>query len=101
MLLQSHKGPIIIFPAIPKSWRNVAFQNLRTEGAFLISAEKREGNITTVDVFSEKGGLFQLINPFQSEKILLNGKTIDQNSFEDIVIKINTNPGQRFSLTEK
>lgn len=30
MLLQSHTGVIKIFPAIPKSWENVTFNQLRT-----------------------------------------------------------------------
>jgi alpha-L-fucosidase 2 len=41
LLLQSHKGFIEIFPAVPKDWHNISFKTLRTEGAFLISAKKR------------------------------------------------------------
>jgi len=100
MLLQSHNGPIRIFPAVPEPWQNVSFQNLRTEGAFIVSAKMRDENIQTVDVFSEKGGLFRLINPFESEKIYLNGGPIDQNSLGNSIIKINTRPGQRFILTQ-
>ena len=66
MLLQSHKGFIEIFPAIPQSWKDVSFTKLRTEGAFLISAKKENGVIDAVKIFSEKGGLMRLKLPFKT-----------------------------------
>ena len=41
MLLQSHNGIIKIFPAMPDVWQDASFVNLRTEGAFLISAVRK------------------------------------------------------------
>ena len=38
MLIQSHTGIVHLFPAIPNDWKNVSFNQLRTEGAFLISS---------------------------------------------------------------
>jgi alpha-L-fucosidase 2 len=64
MLLQSHTGVIKVFPAIPASWTNAKFENLRAQGAFLISAEKENGRVTKVHLFSEKGGNLRLENPF-------------------------------------
>ena len=55
MLLQSHGGTIRVFPALPGAWRNVAFAGLRAEGAFLVSAVRRDGRVTTVRVESLKG----------------------------------------------
>jgi alpha-L-fucosidase 2 len=34
MLIQSYAGFIEVLPAVPESWKNLAFENLRTEGAF-------------------------------------------------------------------
>jgi alpha-L-fucosidase 2 len=67
MLLQSHTGIVRIFPAIPESWKEVSFQTLRTEGAFLVSATRENGACTRVEIFAEKGGLLRLEDPF-SEK---------------------------------
>ena len=69
MLLQSHTGIIRVFPAIPASWKNVSFKNLRAYGAFLVSAEIESGNIKHVTVKSEKGGLLRIANPFGSDII--------------------------------
>ena len=56
MLLQSYSGVIEVFPAIPKTWKNLSFKNLRAEGAFLISAEMKDGETEKLVLFSEKGG---------------------------------------------
>jgi alpha-L-fucosidase 2 len=52
-----------VFPALPNTWRDVSFHNLRAEGAFLISAEKKEGVVKSVDVVAEKGGTINLKLP--------------------------------------
>lgn len=65
MLIQSHTGIVQIFPAIPPEWSNVSFTSLRTEGAFVISAQKKCGKVDKVEIFSEKGGILKLLNPFE------------------------------------
>jgi alpha-L-fucosidase 2 len=56
MLIQSYAGFIAIMPAIPATWNNVAFENLRTEGAFLVSAARKNGVTSFIKIKSEKGG---------------------------------------------
>ena len=58
MLIQSHAGYIEILPAIPKAWKDVSFYQLRTEGAFLVSADMKDGKITSIKAV--KGGLLNL-----------------------------------------
>lgn len=55
MLLQSWGDDIRVFPAVPKEWKDVTFHNLRTEGAFLISAVKRDGETKWIRVESLAG----------------------------------------------
>ena len=43
MMLQSWGGKIRVFPALPSAWQDIAFRDLRTEGAFLVSASRRNG----------------------------------------------------------
>lgn len=50
MLIQSHAGFIEIMPAIPAHWKNCSFKQFRTEGAFLVSAERLEGSLKTIQV---------------------------------------------------
>lgn len=56
MLLQSWGGRIRVFPAVAKVWANAQFHNLRCDGAFLVSAARRQDQTHWVTVFSEVGG---------------------------------------------
>ena len=56
MLLQSHSGIIRVFPATPQSWSDVSFDKLRAMGAFLVSAQKSDGELKNIQIISEKGG---------------------------------------------
>ena len=55
MLLQSWGGTLRIFPAIPGGWKEIAFHELRAEGAFLVSAVRRGGRTVLVKVQSLAG----------------------------------------------
>ena len=60
MMLQSHAGFIEVFPAVPNAWKDVSFQTLRAEGAYLVSAVRQNGLTKTVTINSEKGGTVKL-----------------------------------------
>jgi alpha-L-fucosidase 2 len=55
MLIQSHGGTIRVFPAVPDAWEDAVISELRTEGAFLVSAARREGRTQFVHVQSLAG----------------------------------------------
>ena len=55
MLLQSHSGTVRVFPAIPAAWKDAVFHNLRKEGAFLVSAERKNGQTRWVRLQSLAG----------------------------------------------
>jgi alpha-L-fucosidase 2 len=55
MLLQSWGDKINIFPAIPSAWKEAVFHDLLTEGAFLVSAERKNGKTRWVRIKSLAG----------------------------------------------
>ncbi len=55
MLLQSWGHKIQIFPAVPDEWPEVVFYDLRAQGAFLISAERKNGQTRWVRIKSLAG----------------------------------------------
>ena len=55
MLIQSWGGTIRVFPAMPVEWKDGVFHDLRTEGAFLVSAERRNGKTRWARVKSLAG----------------------------------------------
>ena len=61
MLIQCDHGFVKVFP----NWTgaDAKFENLRAKGCFLVSAEMKGGKVVRVEVKSEKGGRFRLVNP--------------------------------------
>ncbi len=55
MLLQSREGVIRVFPACPSKWQDVVFHDLRAEGAFLVSAERKGRKTRWVRIKSLSG----------------------------------------------
>jgi len=90
MLIQSHTGIIRVFPAIPEDWKDVSFENLRTIGAFLVSAKMENGELKEVMVKSEKGGKLKLYN-FFPERIYQQNESI---IFGEEIIEIDMKPNE-------
>lgn len=103
MLLQSHNGIIKIFPAVPSDWKDVSFENLRAEGAFLISARKEKGITDVFSIIATQGGTariklpfltfsiessekMEILKPSDNEKMILRfqkgGKVVIRNRYE-------------------
>ncbi|UCF37011.1 MAG: hypothetical protein JSU96_19805 [Acidobacteriota bacterium] len=81
MLLQSHGDTILVFPAIPEAWEDVAFSTLRAQGAFLVSASRSKGQVDRIEILSERGGKLRIaVPPFEK------------------VISRETTPGERIIL---
>lgn len=78
MLLQSWGNKIAVFPAIPKAWESTIFHDLRAEGAFLVSAERKGGKTAWVRIKSLAGEPC-LVQPNMSGKVSvqINGKAIE------------------------
>jgi len=52
---KEESGPIRIFPALPSTWKDVEFRDLRAEGAFLVSAKRTDGQTQWVRIKSLAG----------------------------------------------
>ena len=62
MLLQSNHGVMSIFPNWPKM-QDIAFYNLRADGAYLVSAEQKNGIIHNVRIVCERTGYLKVRLP--------------------------------------
>ena len=98
MLIQSHSGAVHIFPAVPVDWKDLSFRQLRTEGAFLVSAEKKAGQIQQIEINSTVGGQLRLINPFDHFNFKCSEpyELIGQN-----ILVFDTHPDQSILLSNK
>jgi hypothetical protein len=67
MLLQSWGGKIRVFPAVPSSWPDATFHQLRAEGAFLVSASRSAGRTEWIQIESLAGQPATLVADFLPE----------------------------------
>jgi len=103
MLVQSYQGYVQIFPAIPAAWSSVSFNQLRTEGAFLVSAKKQDGIVKELKVTSEKDGILLLKNPFGAHakyKVTLMG-AVQKNSEEEGMLRFDCKKGATVTVRLK
>lgn len=70
-MMQSYNGTIRLFPNWPKD-KDAEFHNLRSAGAFLVSASLREGRVDKVKIVSETGGLLKIVLPWEGTGTVTN-----------------------------
>jgi hypothetical protein len=103
MYLQSWGNKIRIFPAVPTDWKQGSFIDLRTEGAFLISAARDNGKTVFIQVKSEAGGLCRLQTGMDLNTIsvqTLAGQTVNYTITDAAngLIEMNTTQGDVIQL---
>ncbi|WP_405575618.1 glycosyl hydrolase family 95 catalytic domain-containing protein [Winogradskyella sp. Asnod2-B02-A] len=101
MMLQSWGGKIRVFPASPRKWKDVAFHDLRTQGAFLVSAKKVEGVTEFVSIKSLKGNACVVHVDFENPKFYIDGKSVSINQSEDGSYKIDLKQNESVIVTSK
>lgn len=90
-LVQGYNGTIRLFPNWPKD-KDASFNNLRTAGAFLVTAAQQDGIVTAVKIISEKGNPLHIILPWK------NGYVVTASGRKKItgqVLRIKTTPGEQ------
>jgi hypothetical protein len=97
MLLQSHDGVLRLFPVWPRS-QPARFGQLRARGAFLVSAECREGQVQSVRIRSEQGRDCVIQNPWPGEAwaIVRSGQMPERLQTQRASLP--TRPGETFEL---
>ena len=78
MLCMGHKGVLRLFPVWPKD-KNASFTNIRCWGAFLVSADLKNGVVRNVEIVSEKGRDCTMVNPWPGKNVTVyqNDKAIE------------------------
>ncbi len=97
MLLHTVRGRMCLFPAMPRVWQRAArFEKMRAEGAFLVTAEMRDGRIIFVEVFSEKGADLKLANNIAEEVVIRSGEKEERTKAK--VLTLQTKPGETITI---
>ena len=90
MLMQSHSNTIRIFPSVPKCIGDCAFQNLRAEGSFLVSARKNKGKTSHITIKSLAGGSCRITIYDFNDKAQLTFTTSKKVKIKTIRVAPNT-----------
>jgi len=100
MLIQSWGDKIRVFPACPDVWRDAAFYDLRTEGAFLVSAKRSGGKTLFIGIKSLAGEPCRLKSDL-AEPIVAEG--IPTNALRRVngLLEIDLKKGQEVVLRTK
>ncbi|MCK5462888.1 MAG: alpha-L-fucosidase, partial [Bacteroidales bacterium] len=73
MIIQSWGGTISVFPAASDAWDHMVFHDIRTEGAFLVSARRMNGITQFVRIKSLAGEPCRIIPGLEGE-VNVSGK---------------------------
>ncbi|MEV8421252.1 glycoside hydrolase family 95-like protein [Streptomyces niveus] len=65
MLVQSWGDTVRVFPAVPGAWQDAQIHNLRTQGAFMVSARRDGGRTEYVRVRSLAGEPLKLAHSLE------------------------------------
>ncbi|MDR3094199.1 MAG: hypothetical protein LBU62_06115 [Bacteroidales bacterium] len=97
MLCMGHQGVVRLFPVWPKN-KDASFHQIRVEGAFLVSAALKNGEVIDLSILSEKGRELNLLNPWKNRKVKVKGKK-GETVYEGERIKISTQAGVTYRFS--
>jgi alpha-L-fucosidase 2 len=104
MVLQSWGGTIRVFPGMPTAWADATIHNLRTEGAFLVSAVRKAGKTQFVRIKSLAGEPCRvapggLAGPFDVQSV--SGGAVDFHQNADGTLQITLAAGDDVVIITK
>lgn len=98
MLLQSWSGVIRVFPAVPQSWKEASFQDLRTKGAFLVSAVRKEGATQFIRVKSLAGAPLRIKTGWATPVHAMGKRTFKVTPQQNGVVEVDLKKGEEVIL---
>jgi len=97
MLLQGWGGVVRLFPATPAAWADAEFRDLWAEGGWKVSAERKAGKVTRLEITATAGGKLCLLSPWTA--IQADGRSLQPDARG--IVEVSTTPGQRCVFTPR
>jgi uncharacterized protein (TIGR02145 family) len=100
-MLQSQEGFLRLFPAWPK--KQAKLVRLRAQGAFLVSSELANGEVSYVEIISEKGKDCSVRNPWPGKSVSVTDSNRLQVEYSTAGDKItfSTQPGKSYTIRNR
>ena len=100
MLLQSWGDRIRIFPAIPSEWKEAEFHELRAEGAFLVSALRKNGVTSWVKIKSLAGAPCK-VRPGFAGSFAVSSPSVTSKEVEPGIFELGLKKGEEVILFQE
>jgi hypothetical protein len=94
LLIQSWGDKIRLFPGVPDAWKDVTFHKLRAEGAFLVSAVRRDGQTRWVRIESLAGEPCRVKADFTGPVQVLADRKIASKTLPDGTLELDLRRGE-------
>ncbi|MFL6078111.1 MAG: glycosyl hydrolase family 95 catalytic domain-containing protein [Mycobacteriales bacterium] len=105
MLVAGRGGVIRVFPAVPAAWPDVTVHDLRTEGAFLVSAVRRGGATQFVRLRSLAGEPCQvapgLPGPYEVRRLSGSRRPVTWDDLGDGTLRLDLRRGDDVVITTR
>ena len=95
-LIQSYDGLIRLYPNWDTS-SDAAFSTLRARGAFLVSASLQSGEVQPVEIYSERGGVCRVWNPWPGCSVKVSSAA-GSKVYKGEEIDFKTEAGETYTL---
>ncbi|MEO8615902.1 MAG: hypothetical protein ABI600_12235 [Luteolibacter sp.] len=92
LLVSFRNDAIHIADRLPKGWRELSFERIRTAGGFIVSGAFRHGRIAELTVESARGSVLRLVHS------LGVAWTLDGANHDEALIILLTEPGRRYEF---
>jgi alpha-L-fucosidase 2 len=99
MLLQSWGDKIRVFPAVPAEWEDIVIHDMRAEGAFLVSAVRRNGQTEFVRIKSLAGEPCRVKTDLKEPVRVVGDPRIELRDVGDGVFEIGLAKGEEVVLS--
>lgn len=93
LMLQSVGDVIRLFPAWPPHLP-ASFENLRTQGGFLVSATRADGKVIELRVTSTTGGILRIAIPWEKSEVQRGDSAWTSVTTVDGIAELETQPGE-------
>ena len=95
LLVQNRDDLITVLPVIHKDWKELSFEGILAEGAFLVSAFVQEGKTKKIVLKSKKGEMLKLKHGFEGKY-----KVDGEKMLNEAIFQTDTSPGQEIILED-
>jgi len=95
MLCMGHQDVVRLFPVWPRN-KDAEFYHIRVEGAFLVSAALKKGEVENLTIFSEQGRDLCLLNPWPGHDVVVKEKNGGETTESGERIRISTKPDKTY-----